>query len=50
MTVSPDESFVLCSQALFPTCSHLSSAFRTPATAKIGKARHSGLDFAPLHG
>jgi hypothetical protein len=43
-------SFVLCSHALFPTCSGLSSAFRAAVEAISCRSEDSGLDLCPLRG
>jgi len=42
--------FIVCSDALFPTCSSVSSAFRGCLAQILGKGGHSGLDFAPIPG
>jgi hypothetical protein len=44
------QKFVLCSYALFPTCSFKSSAFRKPLAQKIRLPEQSALDFAAHHG
>jgi hypothetical protein len=43
-------SFVICSHALFPTCSSLSSAFRAGVEAILWRFEDSGLDLYPLRG